>query len=81
MFGSSAAARGMDEIFLLQCSYMAKDGRRCTETVGLQYDHIRPFANGGEQTVETLRLVCCSHNQLLAEMQFGKNFMQGKRKQ
>ena len=54
-----------------QCTFVGESGHRCTETVGLQYDHIIPYALGGPNTVENLRLTCHAHNQLLGERIFG----------
>jgi 5-methylcytosine-specific restriction endonuclease McrA len=54
-----------------QCTFVSTSGHRCTETVGLQYDHIIPHAQGGPNKVENLRLACRAHNQLLGERVFG----------
>lgn len=43
-----------------------RDGGRCTKcqtTYKLEYDHIRPFSEGGESTLANLRLLCFSCNQ------------------
>lgn len=43
-----------------------RDGGRCTKcqsTFKLEYDHINPFAMGGESTLANLRLLCFSCNQ------------------
>ncbi len=59
-----------------QCSFKdALSGRRCTSTHGLEYDHIRPFAFGGEPSVDNLRLCCRAHNQLAAVEAFGQQKM------
>ena len=62
-----------------QCSYCAADGTRCRESVGLEIDHIKPFALGGTHAVENLRVVCRAHNGLYAEQIFGRDFMTEKR--
>lgn len=54
-----------------RCTFVAPDGHRCTETVGLQYDHIQPYALGGQSIPENLRLTCPAHNQLFGERVFG----------
>jgi len=59
-----------------QCSYIAPDGTRCCETRNLEYDHVFPFALGGNSTAENLRLVCRAHNQLYAEQVFGSELIQ-----
>jgi 5-methylcytosine-specific restriction endonuclease McrA len=54
-----------------QCSYTSTTGTRCAETKYLEYDHIQPFALGGQATIENLRLRCSCHNQMTAEITFG----------
>jgi len=46
------------------CTYTSPEGRRCSSTYLLQFDHIRPFALGGPTTVDNLRLRCATHNRL-----------------
>ena len=55
----------------LQCSYRGANGCRCTAQAFLQVHHDWPWARGGQETVDNLRLLCASHNQLLAERDFG----------
>lgn len=38
---------------------------RCDETQKLQYDHIKPYSQGGPNLVENLRLLCGHHNRLV----------------
>jgi hypothetical protein len=47
-------------------------GERCNSRHFIQYDHIVPFAKGGANTVENLRLRCFAHNQWHAILQFGR---------
>ncbi len=54
-----------------RCGYVSPDGRRCGSRHGLEYDHIRPRAMGGETAVENLRLRCRAHNRLAAIQAFG----------
>src|SRR5262245_51593943 len=54
-----------------RCTYLSKDGHRCTATVGLQVDHIQPIARGGTSTIENLRLLCAQHNRHAAERLMG----------
>ena len=60
-----------------QCTFVAADGTRCSETRWLQLDHIEPFALGGKSTLENLRLLCPAHNQLEAERAFGGAAIRG----
>ncbi len=61
----------------LQCEFVGTDGRRCTETAGLEIDHVESFARTRDHA--SLRLLCRAHNQLEAEKLFGRNFMARKR--
>jgi hypothetical protein len=45
-----------------RCQFISKDGHQCRESHGLQLDHIKPFALGGLNTGENLRLLCGAHN-------------------
>jgi hypothetical protein len=36
---------------------------KCKSSYKLEYDHVKPYAQGGEHTVENLRLLCFSCNQ------------------
>ncbi len=55
-----------------RCTFMSADGTRCDERRDLQFDHRRPFACGGEATLDNTRLLCAPHNQLEAERAFGE---------
>lgn len=63
-----------------QCTYVSPDGVRCSEHHRLEVDHIQPVARGGSNEIDNLRLLCRSHNQLLAEQWFGREFMIEKRR-
>jgi hypothetical protein len=62
-----------------QCTFVSADGRRCTETGMLEFDHQDAFARGGLSTPDNVRLLCRAHNQLQAERTFGRAFMQQAR--
>jgi len=59
-----------------QCTYCSPDGHRCTERYRLELDHIVPFALGGSNEADNLRLTCRAHNMLHAERAFGRERMQ-----
>jgi 5-methylcytosine-specific restriction endonuclease McrA len=59
-----------------ECGFVDPISRRkCGSKHGLEYDHIVPFAVGGETTSENLRLRCRTHNQLEAIVVFGEQKM------
>ena len=56
-----------------RCTYEDASGRRCTARDRLEFHHHRTsFGRGGDHSVENLRLMCRTHNQLLAEREYGK---------
>ncbi len=44
-----------------QCEHKNNDGTRCHERRNLQWDHIHPFALGGDRTADNIRLLCAPH--------------------
>lgn len=56
-----------------KCTWRAPDGTVCGSTRGVEVDHIVPRAKGGSSIdLNNLRTLCCSHNQLAAEQEFGE---------
>jgi 5-methylcytosine-specific restriction endonuclease McrA len=55
----------------LRCTYVGEGGHRCEARAFLQMHHEHPWARGGEETPGNLRLLCASHNKLLATQDFG----------
>ncbi len=62
----------------LRCTYVGERGHRCGARAFLQIHHERPWARGGAETAENLRLLCASHNRLLAEQDFGVTHVAGR---
>lgn len=62
-----------------RCTFVSASGQRCESRAELELDHVRPFACGGENSVENLRLRCFAHNQLGAEHAYGEAFMAARR--
>jgi 5-methylcytosine-specific restriction endonuclease McrA len=63
-----------------KCSYVAAGGKRCGSEWQLEFDHREAFAQGGEATVDNVRLLCRAHNQYMAECTYGPGFMHEKRR-
>jgi hypothetical protein len=61
------------------CTYTAASGQRCRETCGLELHHVTAFAQGGEHTEANLTLRCRAHNDLAAEEDFGRDFIERAR--
>jgi 5-methylcytosine-specific restriction endonuclease McrA len=45
-----------------RCAFVGTDGRRCNERGFVEFHHVRPYAAGGEATVENIQLRCRRHN-------------------
>jgi 5-methylcytosine-specific restriction endonuclease McrA len=63
-----------------QCTFVSGDGHRCDSRTFLELDHVLEVARGGRATVDGMRLRCHAHNQYTAELTFGREFMQMKRR-
>lgn len=59
-----------------QCQYVSPDGKQCQEQGALEFDHIRPWAQGGSShDPQNIRLLCRTHNQTAARNIFGDIWM------
>ena len=58
-----------------RCEYRSDEGTRCSARSGLQIDHIIPWALGGRNEEENLRVLCVAHNRWYADQSFGPGFM------
>jgi hypothetical protein len=61
-----------------QCTYVDHDGKRCCSRHQLEFEHIIPFALGGENSVDNIRLLCRCHNSHMADRTFGRRLMNQK---
>ena len=62
-----------------QCAFVSASGHRCEARRHIDFDHVEPVARGGEATTANIRLLCSVHNQLAADLAYGKGFMDEKR--
>ena len=62
----------------LRCTFVGNDGQRCTARKFIQIHHEDPWARGGSETVDNLRILCASHNRLLAERDFGRELVESR---
>jgi 5-methylcytosine-specific restriction endonuclease McrA len=72
-----------DEVYIRdkgRCTYVGTGGRRCVKKDNLEVDHIIPFAKGGKNIKENLRLLCARHNMLEAGRAYGKDHMKSFRR-
>ncbi len=61
-----------------RCTFVDAEGNRCGESGFIQFHHRRPFATGGEHTVENLTLRCACHNRYEAELELGRETIEAK---
>ena len=59
----------------LRCTFVGSDGLRCGASRFTQIHHEEPWARGGGDTLDNLRVLCAAHNRLLAERDFGKELV------
>ena len=69
--GSAAVRREVWKRDGGQCTFVAPDGRRCTERGNLHFAHATAYALGGAPTAVNLRLRCAAHNAHEADLDFG----------
>ncbi len=41
-----------------QCTFVADDGRRCSERERLEFHHHKPYGRGGDHSVDNVYLLC-----------------------
>jgi hypothetical protein len=59
-----------------RCTYRDATGRRCTARDRLEFHHHRiTYGRGGDHSLENVRLMCRTHNQVLAEREYGEEKM------
>ncbi len=53
-----------------QCTYIARNGRRCLERFFGEYDHVHPGSLGGANTLDNARLLCSAHHRMMTRRSF-----------
>ena len=61
-----------------QCEYVCSTGVRCSQRTGLNIDHVRPYALGGDHDERNLRALCSAHNLWQAKRIYGAAFIERK---
>jgi len=56
-----------------RCAFVGSDGHRCAERAFVEFHHVRPWAAGGEATVENIQLRCRRHNGYEARRFFARD--------
>jgi hypothetical protein len=60
----------------VRCTFVSSEGHRCTERGMLEFHHEEAYARGGLATTSNIRMLCRKHNQLLAEHDYGRRYIQ-----
>jgi len=61
-----------------KCTYVSPNGHKCESRHFLEFEHNFPWALGGEHDLKNVRLLCRTHNALMADRFFGTSFMRNK---
>jgi len=62
-----------------RCSYVSPDGQPCNSKHFLEWDHQVPFCLGGRSDdPENIRILCRTHNRLMATQWFGLDYIEKK---
>jgi hypothetical protein len=64
----------------MRCRYLDEQGQRCPERHRLEFHHCHPFGFGGDHRPDGIRLMCTTHNQLLADQDYGRTTMASHRR-
>ena len=75
----AAVRRAVSERDGYQCTFVVAQGRRCKEWQSLQFHHCDPYARGGDHSPENIQLMCPTHNQYLADCEYGTQVMERHR--
>jgi hypothetical protein len=63
-----------------RCTYVDARGRRCGARELLEFHHVEPWARGPHHDPDRMALLCRAHNQRAAEVEYGRAFMDERRK-
>lgn len=60
-----------------RCAFVDEEGSRCPARDRLEFHHHgKPYARGGDHSPENVRLMCRTHNALMAEGDYGRTKME-----
>jgi 5-methylcytosine-specific restriction endonuclease McrA len=63
-----------------QCTFVDRQGQRCSSRWQVEFHHRIPYARGGTHDVGNIELRCRGHNQYEAELEYGVEFMETRRR-
>jgi hypothetical protein len=71
----AAVRRAVEKRDGSRCTYRDARGRRCSKCHDLEFHHREPYGFGGDHSPDRLALMCRTHNNLMAEHDYGKELM------
>ena len=63
-----------------RCRFEDENGRRCSETEGLEFHHVVPYGRGGDHRVDNIEQRCRAHNLYEGEAEYGRTLMNAFRR-
>ena len=78
--GTAAVRREVRDRDGNQCTFVDASGRRCPETRRLELHHRLAYGQGGDSVAGNLTMYCAAHNALAAEQDFGRKFIEERRR-
>jgi len=75
----AAVRRAVNERDGGRCTFVGSE-RVCNERAFVEHDHVEPRAVGGEHSVENGAQLCATHNRRKAELDLGKDMVEGARR-
>ena len=63
-----------------RCRYVDASGRRCSARERLEFHHRHPYGYGGDVSIDNVSLLCHTHNQYLADIDYGTSQMEAHRR-
>jgi hypothetical protein len=60
-----------------RCAFVGEQGRRCNERGFVEFHHLKPYAAGGEASIDNVALRCRRHNDYEARLFFGRRNVDG----
>lgn len=58
-----------------RCTFVGVNGRRCEARGFAQFHHVNPYGRDGEHSADNVVVMCAAHNALLAEAEYGAEYM------
>ena len=63
-----------------RCAFVDGEGRRCESTWQIEFHHCVPYGRDGAHRTDNIELRCRAHNQYEAELEYGRRFMESRRR-